>query len=119
MKNKVIRFLIPKHDCLDLSIIKKNNEIFKLILALTPTPNISSLALAVTTNQVHMVKQLMSKIPHQMMTEIVDPLTIFCEKTAEYAKSGSNMKKAQKNQARKNLDFFKEIITVQCTVICD
>ena len=100
-----------KHDCLDLSIIKKNNEIFKLILALTPTPNISSLALAVTTNQVHMVKQLMSKIPHQMMTEIVDPLTIFCEKTAEYAKSGSNMKKAQKNQARKNLDFFKEIIT--------
>ena len=99
------------HDMLDLSIIKKNNEIFKLILSLTPTPNISSLALAVTTKQVNMVKQLIPKIPSQFMTEIAEPLNIFCEKTKEYAKSGSNMKKAQKNQAKKNLDFFKDIIT--------
>ena len=100
-----------KHDCLDLAIIKKNKDIFRLILALTPTPNISSLALAVTTNQVHMVKQLIPKIPNQLLSETSDPLTIFCEKSMEYAKSGSNMKKAQKNQAKKNLDFFKEIIT--------
>ena len=95
------------HNHLDLAVIAKNMDIFKIIIDLAQ-PEISSLILALQTEQITMVRQLVEKMPSQKLFEVKVTLNRLCEIIEEL--KPNNVRKSRKQTLQGNKDVYKELI---------
>ena len=77
------------YNCLDLAVLKKNLQIFNLVLKCFKTPHISSLILAVESHQDQMIKSELSNV---LKGEIKKELSIFCDLLQESKRKKSKQK---------------------------
>ena len=95
------------YDAFDLAVIKKNIDIFNILLKHS-SPSLSSLILAIRNDQVKMIQPLLSKIPSSKMADVIQPLNGFCDQLVELR--NKELPKNHKRTLQSNVNINRMLI---------